>query len=296
MATVSEAPAKIWTQIEPSRWFLLIGLGLLVLPSLISVARQVWTEESGIHGPIVLATGLWLLYRARADVMALKSAGNSVLAMVIIVPLLGLYVFARAFDFLSVEIAALGGVLVATLYAFAGSAVVKRLWFPIFYLFFLVPLPGWFVDQATSSLKTFVSWASMLILNTAGYPIARIGVTLYVAQFQLLVEDACSGMNSLISLSAISLFYIYLLHSASWRYALYLMCWILPVAIFANILRVLILVLLTYHFGNEVAQGFLHNTAGMVMFVSALLGIFAVDRISSPFFVKKSVEHDVGQA
>jgi exosortase len=139
----------------------------------------------------------------------------------------------------------------------------------------------------TGGLKTFVSITSTQILGLTGYPVARIGVTLYVAQFQLLVEDACSGMNSIVSLTSVSLFYIYLLHATSWRYAVFLTCWILPIAIAANILRVLILVLITYHLGNEAAQGFLHNTAGMVMFVVALLGIFAVDRIAAPLFRRR---------
>ena len=110
----------------------------------------------------------------------------------------------------------------------------------------------------------------------------REGVTLYVAQYQLLVEDACAGLNSLISLTAISLFYIYILHNASWRYALFLMLWIVPVALLANLVRVIILVLLTYHFGNAAAQGFLHSTAGLVMFATALLGIFLVDGAMTP--------------
>ncbi len=83
------------------------------------------------------------------------------------------------------------------------------------------------------------------------------------------------------------LFYIYLLHSTSWRYALFLTCWILPIAIMANIVRVMLLVLITYHPGNEAAQGFLHNTAGMMMFVIALLGIFGVDRFTAPLFRKQ---------
>ena len=88
-------------------------------------------------------------------------------------------------------------------------------------------------------------------------------------------------MNSIVSLTSVSLFYIYLLHASSWRYALFLTFWILPIAIFANIIRVLLLVLITYHLGNEAAQGFLHNSAGMAMFIMALLGIFAVDRIAA---------------
>ena len=103
-----------------------------------------------------------------------------------------------------------------------------------------------------------------------------------VGPYQLLVEDACAGLNSLISLTAISLFYIYILHNASWRYALFLMLWIVPVALLANLVRVMILVLITYHFGNAAAQGFLHSTAGLVMFATALLGIFLVDGLMTP--------------
>lgn len=61
----------------------------------------------------------------------------------------------------------------------------------------------------------------------------------------------------------------------------------MPIAIFANIIRVLLLVLITYHLGNEAAQGFLHNTAGMAMFIVALLGIFAVDRLVAPVFRRR---------
>ena len=120
------------------------------------------------------------------------------------------------------------------------------------------------------------------MLDAAGYPIASQGVTLVIAQYQLLVEDACAGLNSIVSLTAISLFYIYILHNASWRYSLLLFVWIIPAALFANLVRVLTLVLITYYFGNAAAQGFLHSTAGMIMFVVALLSIFAVDKAMTP--------------
>ena len=57
---------------------------------------------------------------------------------------------------------------------------------------------------------------------------------------------------------------------------------LLPIAIAANVVRVIILVLLTYYAGNEVAQGYLHDFAGIVTFVSALLLIFLVDKLLSP--------------
>lgn len=268
-------------------WLLALGLAALVGPTLMSLAQQYWSRENGVHGPIVLATGLWLLWRARTALAALRQPGRSLLGGSLIALMLPLYIFGRAFDFLSLEVAALLGVLLGVFYLYFGSRALRHIWFPLVYLGFLVPPPGWLIDLVTAGLKTFVSIVSTHMLALAGYPVARIGVTLYVAQFQLLVEDACSGMNSIVSLTSVSLFYIYLLHASSWRYALFLTCWILPIAILANIIRVLMLVLITYHLGNEAAQGFLHNSAGMAMFIAALLGIFAMDRLWAPLFRKK---------
>ena len=287
MATVA-APQPAVSQAFPAeRWALILGLSVLIGPTMMSVADQFWSQEAGVHGPIVLATGIWLLMRQRQTLLELRERGNPVLAWAGFALMLPIYIFGRAFDFLSIEVAALLGILLFVFYNYFGFRACKHIWFPIFYLGFLVPPPGWLIDVLTAGLKTFVSWASTHLIELMGYPVARIGVTLYVAQFQLLVEDACSGMNSIVSLTSVSLFYIYLLHSTSWRYALFLTCWILPIAILANVIRVLMLVLITYHLGNEAAKGFLHNTAGMVMFVIALLGIFAVDRMLAPLFHKK---------
>lgn len=286
MATIA-SPRSANAGVTPAQWGLIVGLSALIGPTLVSVAQQFWSQEAGVHGPIVLATGIWLLLRQRQTLLDLQTPGNPALAWGTLALMLPVYVFGRAFDFLSIEVAALLGILVAVFYNYFGFRALKHVWFPIFYLGFLIPPPGWLIDVLTAGLKTFVSVAATYLIDVMGYPVARIGVTLYVAQFQLLVEDACSGMNSIVSLTSVSLFYIYLLHASSWRYALFLTCWILPIAILANVIRVLLLVLITYHLGNEAAQGFLHNTAGMVMFVIALLGIFGVDRLLAPIFHKR---------
>lgn len=263
-------------------WPLALGTLALLIPTLINIGRGSWTGEEGVHGPIVLATGIWLFARRWKELLSIRAPGNLALTLAVLVPSLLLYIFGRAFDFLALEALAMLGALVAIFYGWFGLEACKRMWFPILYLGFVVPLPGWVITTLTAPMKEYVSWAATAILGQVGYPIVREGVTLYVAQYQLLVEDACAGLNSLISLTAISLFYIYILHNASWRYALFLMLWIIPVALLANLVRVMILVLLTYHFGNAAAQGFLHSTAGLVMFATALVGIFMVDGLMTP--------------
>ena len=281
--TTTVAPERpMMRQIAARHWPILLGVLALLAPSFISLAQQVWSTEAGVHGPIVLATGAWLIARRAEELKSVKRPGSVAITALMLAPVLLVYVFGRAFDFIFLEIGALGGVLVALFYLYFGGEAVRRMWFPIFYLGFLIPLPGWFVDQITAPLKTYISWSATELLQYAGYPVAREGVTLYIAQYQLLVEDACAGLNSIISLTAISLFYIYILHNANWRYSLFLVLWILPVALLANLVRVLALVLITYYWGNAAAQGYLHSTAGLVMFATALIGIFAVDSLMTP--------------
>ena len=137
------------------------------------------------------------------------------------------------------------------------------------------------LDSVTAPLKQFVSVAATNLLGAAGYPVSREGVILFVAQYELLVEDACSGMNSLFGLTAIGLFYVYLMRGASWLHSLLLTAFIIPIAIGANVLRIMTLVLITYYLGNEAAQGFLHGAAGIVLFLFALGLVFAVDQLLS---------------
>jgi exosortase len=265
-----------------AHWPLLIGLLAAVVPTLGALGSGPWSTEAGVHGPLVVATGIWLVIRRLPQIRALSTPGNFSLAMAVLVPAALLYVFGRAFDFISVEVAALLLALLAVAYAYVGPAVLRLMWFPIFYLGFVIPLPGWLLDQITSPLKLLVSEVVTGSLGMAGYPVARVGVTIYVAQYQLLVEDACAGLNSLISLAAIGLFYVYILRNTNWRYSMLLLVLVVPIAILANCVRVAALVLLTYYFGDAVAQGYLHNFAGMVTFTSALLFIFLVDALMTP--------------
>lgn len=267
---------------------LVAGFALLAVPTVIRLGEQVWSRESGAHGPIVLATGAWLLWRQAADLKARAVPGNPWLTIAAIGVSLCVYVFGRAYDFISLEVAGLYGAALGTLYSFVGLSALRSIWFPLVYLLFLVPPPGWLIDSLTAPLKLFVSYVATTGLQALGIPVFREGVTLSVAQYQLLVEDACSGMNSITGLVAISLFYIYLLRNASWSYSAVLVAMVIPIAVIANIIRVSILVLLTYFFGDGVAQGYLHTVAGLLLFVSALVLVFLVDNVLSRIWPRSS--------
>lgn len=273
---------KSWsTSASLGSWIAAGGLAAMVIPTIFSLGRQSWATEAGAHGPIVLATGLWLFWRRWPDLIREARSGSPAITVGLYCAALPVYVFGRAYDFLFLEAGALLLALSALFHDRFGPGALRKHWFLLVYMAFLVPMPGWAMDQATQPLKAFVSQAATELMRGMGVPVFREGVTLYIASYQLLVEDACAGMNSLMGLISTSLFYIHVLHGARWRYALLLVALIVPVAISANLVRITLLVLLTWFYGDAVAQGFLHFTAGFLLFALALTLIFGIDALLS---------------
>ena len=256
---------------------LIAGMLAIFLPTILFVAHDSWSTEQGAHGPIVMATGLWLLAREWQYARPFAKPAPAMLVGLAFLPLAFLYYVSRVSAIVELEGYLMYSLMLLVLYSFVGWRATLTMWFPLFYMIFLFPPPETLVAAMTNPLKVALSQWSVHFLYMLGYPIAQQGVTIQIGQYQLFVADACSGLNSLISLSAISLFYVYLRHRANFRYAMLLFVMVVPVAIFANFIRIMFLVLLTYYGGEAVAQGFLHQFAGMTTFMTALLTIFAID-------------------
>ena len=260
-------------------WLVLLGYLLLYVPTYARLASDAWISEHEAHGPFILAIVLAMFWYHRADVAAqAKSTAPWTGILVLTVGLL-FYMLGRSQHILMFEAGSQLPVITGLVLIFKGWDGIKRLWFPILYLVFMVPLPGFLIDSLTNPLKQEVSVLVADWLYALGYPIARDGVILAVGPYHLLVADACSGLNSMFSLSAMGLLYLYIVRHKSWLRNAVIVALILPISFVANIIRVIILVLLTYHFGDEVGQGFLHDFAGLFLFMTALLGVFLADSI-----------------
>jgi exosortase B len=146
-------------------------------------------------------------------------------------------------------------------------------------MLFMIPLPATIVDNLTMPMKMAVSYVAENILFWANYPIARTGVILQIGQYKLLVADACAGLHTLFTLEALGLLYLNIIRHDSLFRNIALAIFIVPISFTANVIRVMVLTLITYHFGDEAGQGFLHGFAGMVLFLSALLLIIGVDSL-----------------
>ena len=254
------------------------GLSLLYAPSLVDLFRDVWSTDEQAHGPIVLGVACWLAWRNWPE-MWRKSEGQPTSAAgwpVVVFGLL-LYVVGRSQGILLFEIGSVLWLLTGALLLTRGGAAVKAQWFALFFMIFMVPLPSTVVDAVTMPMKMAVSYAAETVLFGIGYPIARTGVVLQIGQYQLLVADACAGLHTLFTLEALGLLYLNIVRHDSWFRNILLAILIVPISFIANVFRVMVLTLITYHFGDEAGQGFLHGFAGMVLFLSALLLIIGVD-------------------
>lgn len=265
----------------------LLGLAAILLPTMYDVARLTWTTEQGGHAPIIVATGGWLLWREYKTHQGLARPGNVWIGTIFLASLLVLYVAARITGILELEGLAMYGAAISAFYLLVGGRLIRVMWFPILYLAAALPPPDQVVSFVTQPLKIAISGSVVSLLHALGYPIANSGVTIQVANYELLVAAACAGLNSILTLSAICLFYVYLRHRSDFTAFLIVGLLIIPVAVFSNFIRVLTLVLITYYLGEAAAQGFLHDFAGLTLFLVALLSIMGMDSLFSRLRVRR---------
>lgn len=263
---------------------LALGWAAMFGPAYHGLATTIWASDAQGHGPIILAVSAWLMWQKREELAALQRRPALATAVVLAIVAVFTYVVGRSQTVWTLEIAAQNLMVLALVLAYFGWPGVRVTWFPMFFLVFMIPWPGEWIDAVTHPLKMAVSTVASSLLYTMNYPVGRTGVILTVGPYQLLVADACSGLNSLFTLEALGLLYMNLMRYQSLARNIALAILIVPISFIANVVRVMILVLVTYHFGDEAGQGFVHSFAGMVLFIVALAIMLVTDHVLGWFF------------
>ncbi|KAF3998154.1 exosortase B [Glaciimonas immobilis] len=275
-----------WKEMLLAWWPLIVGLLVLYVPTFFGLATGIWSTEGYAHGPIILSLSLWMIVRNwPAMLKASKGKSGAVAGWPISILGLLLYCVGRSQGILMFEIASFIVLLVGIVLIIWGASAIKVQWFPFFFMLFMIPLFGGIVATLTLPMKIAVSYVTENILFYAGYPIGRSGVILQIGQYQLMVADACAGLQTLLSLEALGLFYLNITRHTSVFRNVTLGLLIIPISFTANVVRVMTLTLITYHFGDAIGQGFLHGFAGILLFLSALALIVGVDTLLQ-FMVK----------
>ena len=254
------------------------AFALLYVPAYFQLSRTIWLSDEYGHGPIILGVSLWLLYTLRHRLAELQGRPAAGAGWAMVIASLMLFALGRSQDIIMFEIGSQIPLMAGVLLVFKGLPALRVAWFPLVFLLFMVPLPEALVAAVTAPLKSAVSATATALLHAFGYPIGRSGVVLTVGPYQMFVADACAGLNSMFTLEALGLLYMNLMGYTNARRNVALALLLIPIAFCANVVRVVILVLVTYHFGDEAGQGFVHGFAGMVLFAVALALMLVTDR------------------
>lgn len=274
---------------------LLVGLAALYVPTWIDLSHTVWQKDESGHGPLILLISCWLLWRDRDAIVVAATAPAVGAAYGSLILGLLMYMLGRSQVIDTVEVASQIPVLSAVILMVFGWGGLRKVWFALFFMIFMIPVPGVVVQILTLPLKAAVSYVAEAMLYAAHYPIGRSGVTLTIGPYQLLVADACSGLSSLFTLESLGLFYMNLMNYKSKARNVILAVLILPISFVSNVCRVVILVLVTYYLGDEAGQGFLHAFSGLVLFSVALLLTYSMDRLLAARFDSSKNEPEAGK-
>ena len=243
-----------------------------------------WLNDSNnSHGMLVPLISGYFIWQKKGE---LKSAviSNSNWGAVILVISMGLYLVSYAgglaFVSRSMIIFSLVGLMLFTF----GSSIFKLMVFPFFFLLFMVPVPDSIVGFVAFPLQLFATKVSSIVIQAFSIPVYREGNMLYFVQTQLETAEACSGVRSIISLTMLSVIFVYLLDGGWIRKAI-LLASAVPLALSINIIRVSGTGILAHFHGEKAARGFLHEFSGIAVFafgfIALLIEFLLLRRIGS---------------
>jgi exosortase B len=250
------------------------------IPTYIKLANGPWQTEQEGHGPLIMLAAAWLAWQQRGKLNSTPLSPAPVSGWIILALSLLLMIVTRSQDILTVEVFTQIPVLLACLLLVGGWPLARVFAFPLAFLVFSIPPPGWILDAVTVPLKSWISDIVSSFLYALCYPIAQNGVMIMIGPYELMVKDACSGMNSIFALSAIGIFYVHeFVAKKSWFRKLILIASIVPITMLANFFRVLLLVLGSYYLGVDQIEGLFHDVTGIVLFIFALALFFFLDGV-----------------
>lgn len=269
--------------IRPDRRFsidfaILIGAWLiLAFGTFATLASSEWLSGDDSYGPLVLAVAVFMavvIYRRGTSEPQPSNAGLAILGAALVAFLLGVIV-----NNLFLRSGGLWAAAVGLVVAMAGWQRLRTNAYPFIVGLCALPLPGALTIALTFPIKMTVSAAVTSILWRLGYPIANTGVVIQIGAYRLLVADACSGLQSMYSLFATAVFFLFVTNERSPIKAAAMLIVTAPIILLLNIWRVVTLALITYYWGDAAGRSFLHGAAGIAMFLLAFLCFYLIDLV-----------------
>ena len=230
------------------------------------------------HGPIIPLVSLFivilLIRHVKMSVRPNRKLGGAVLGgslLLHLVACLARVNFASGFAFI--------GVLIGLVLWLWGDQALRQLWFPIVLLVFMVPLPEVTIYSLNYELKMFAANLGVTLANALGVIVERSGNRVFLhPDKNLVIANVCNGLRTLISLLAFGAMYCYVCRLRGlWRLGLFAMT--VPVAVVANSIRIVSLIVVADTWDEATATGAYHDWSGIFIFVLAFLFMFGIERL-----------------
>ena len=250
-------------------------LALCYAPVLHRLVAQWWNDPDMGHGFFVPAVAAYIVWQRRQELLATAARPTWWGLLLVVWGGLQLLIGTLGVELFTAR-TALVITLIGAVWTVGGPPVLRKLAFPLFLLFFMVPIPTVVYNSLTFPLQILATRMAAAGLLAIGIPVMREGNILDLANQQLSVVEACSGIRSLLSLTFLSLVYGYFFEKRTWlRVVLFLAT--IPVALAANAGRVMVTGILS-EIRSDLAEGFFHESTGMVIFLCAGLILFLLHR------------------
>jgi exosortase len=248
-------------------WLLLLtsGLNFHVWLDLI---RDWILDGNYSHGFLVVPISIWIVYRCRKDLVYPAETSRLGIALVVMGSI-GLVLGIAASEFFTTRMSLVMQITGIGL-AYLGKKNFRKVWFAFFFLLFMVPVPAVIYYQATLPMQLLSTRATAFLLQFIGIPVIREGNIIHLPGYSLEVIEACSGLRSLVTLLALGSLYAWLYMSGKVR-AVLLTLAMIPIAIAANVFRILLTAIGAYTISKNLADTFLHEVSGLLVFISALV-------------------------
>ena len=245
-------------------------------PTLAEMVHQWENQPDYSHGYLVIPIALVFLWSRRSS-FPTQNVGASWWGLALLAAAVGLRVLAGRFYLLPLDGWTLPLTVAGVVWLLYGTAVAKWSWPALVFLWFMVPIPYSAERWLRVPLQAIATKLGTAVLMMLGQPAIAEGNVILLGDHTLFVEEACSGMRIFVGILALAFAFVLFSRWSYWQKALVLLA-TLPVAIVANVMRIVVTGLLYQHVSGDAGQKFSHDIAGFVMIplAAVLLWLFLI--------------------
>jgi len=267
-ATVWKIPVWVWG-------LFILGVVALIFASMDAMKEMLrfWeTREEYSHGYLIPVIAAFLIWQ-KSDILRSRVFSGSWLGVLLV--LVGI-TFIYIGSLTTIAVIGQYGFLIAfvgLVLSYVGWNGLKPILIPLLFLAFMIPFPGFFLNNLSSQLQLISSEIGVAVIRAFDISVYLEGNVIDLGNYKLQVVEACSGLNYLFPLMSLAFITAYFFKAPFWQRAVIFLS-SMPITVFMNSFRIGVIGVLVEYGGVEQAEGFLHDFEGWIIFMACMALLF----------------------